>query len=134
MSAAPVLETRRKVVAALRADSGLLALVPAAQIFGEKSQSSSWPFLRCSEFEGEPLFRVIGNVHAFSRTAFADEAHQLIEAAGNALDGAVLVLADGRKAHVRVTSSRMLADPEESTAWHGILSIAAEIPKDCTGA
>lgn len=131
MSSAPVLETRRKVVAALKADAALTALVPGAQIYGPKTDSRLSPFISCREFESDGTTRVIGNVHAFSRATFDDEAHQILEAASEAINHKVLVLAGGRKAHVLVTGSRMLADPEESTAWHGILALSIEIPKDC---
>ena len=132
MSSAPVLATRRVIVAALKADAALAALVPSGRIFGEKSESKGWPYIRCSEFEGDGSYLVLGNVHSFSRAAFSDEAHQMNEAASEALDGAVLELADGRRANVRVTATRLLADPEESTAWHGVCSIEIDVPRDCT--
>ncbi len=135
MSSAPLLATRRAIVAALKADAALTALVPAGRIFGEKSKSNAWPFVRCSEFEGGPLYSlapVAANIHAFSKSAFSDEAHQLIEAIGAALDGTVLELADGRRAHVQIASTRVMQDPDESSAWHGVASIAISIPKDCT--
>ncbi len=132
MSAAPVLLCRRAIVAALKADPALTALVPSGQIFGEKSRSDAWPFIRCSEFEGEPFYRVIGNIHGFSRAPFADEAHDIAARVAEAIDGAVVDLADGRKAYIDVTATRLLPDPEESTAWHSICTVSIEIPKGCT--
>lgn len=40
------LELRRAVVAHLRADAALIALVPAAKIFGEFATSEDYPFIR----------------------------------------------------------------------------------------
>ena len=40
-------------------------------------------------------------------------------------------LADGRKANVDVSRTRILPDPDEQSAWHGIVSIVATIARDC---
>lgn len=132
MSAAPVLEVRRALIAHLKADASLTSLVPAGRIYGEKSESGSWPFIRCGEFEGAPFYEVIGNIHGFSRDAFADQAHEINARVGAALDGAVLTLSDGRRANVVVQQTRLIPDPEESSAWHSVCSILATIAKDCT--
>lgn len=131
MSAAPVLEVRQAIVAALKADAVLTALVPAASIYGEKSSSQAWPFIRCSEFEGAPRYTVIGNIHTFTRSKFSDTAHQGNARVGAALDSAVLTLSDGRRANIEVTATRVLPDPDEADAWHGICSILATIAADC---
>lgn len=132
MSAAPALEVRQAIVAALKADAVLTALVPAARIYGERSERSGWPFIRCSEFEGAPRYQVVGNVHTFTRSKFADTAHQGNARVGAALDSAVLTLSDGRRANIEVTATRVLEDPDEKDAWHGICSILATIAADCT--
>lgn len=132
MSAAPILATRRKVVARLKADATVTVLLPAGQIFGERSDADTpWPFSRCGEFEGEPGHVVRGNVHVFSKSDFTDEVAAITEAIGTSLDGAVIELADGRKANVSVSRTRILPDPDEQSAWHGIVSIVATIARDC---
>jgi hypothetical protein len=133
MSAAPILDTRRKVVARLKADATVIALLPAGQIFGERSDAASpWPYSRCGEFEGEPGHAVRGNVHVFSKAEFTDEVAGIVEAIGTSLDSVVLELADGRRAHVELIRTRILPDPDEQSAWHGIVTILATIPRDCT--
>lgn len=134
MSAAPILAVRRAIVAALKADAALTALVPEGRIFGEKTETGSWPFIRCSEFESDGSELVLGNIHVFSRKPFADEAHQASELVGLLLDDLVLELADGRRAHVVVGATRLIADPEESTAWHSITSVQVDVPRDCSEA
>lgn len=132
MSAAPILATRRKVVARLKADGVVTALLPAGQIYGERSDAATpWPFARCGEFEGEPGHAVRGNVHVFSKAEFTDEVAAIVEAIGTSLDSAVLILADDRRAHVELIRTRILPDPDEQSAWHGIVTILATIPKDC---
>lgn len=132
MSAPPILAVRRETVARLKADFDLTALLPAAQIFGERSdRTTPWPYCRCSEFEGEPGYRVRGNVHVFSKATFTDEVAEITEAVGTALDGAVLLLGDGRRAHLQLVGTRILSDPIEQSAWHGIASILATVMRDC---
>lgn len=132
MSAPPILYFRRKVVARLKADSVVTALLPAGRIFGERSDpSTAWPFSRCGEFEGERGYAVRGNIHVFSKADFTDEVNQIVEVIATSLDGAVIELEDGRKANVDLERTRILADPVEQSAWHGIVSIVATIARDC---
>ena len=132
MSAAPIIPFRRKVVAHLKADSVVTALMPAGRIYGERSDAETdWPFSRCGEFEGEPGHIVRGNIHVFSKSDFTDEVGGIIEAIGTSLDRAVIELADGRKAHVEVERTRILPDPAEQSAWHGIVTVVATIKRPC---
>lgn len=131
MSVPPLIPFRRKVVARLKADVVVTALLPAGRIYGERSDAdTAWPFSRCGEFEGT-FEEVRGNVHAFSKGDFTDEVGGIVEAISTSLDGAVIELADGRKAHVSVERTRILPDPAEQSAWHGIVSVVAAIKKDC---
>ncbi len=72
-----------------------------------------------------------GNVHIFSKGDFDDEAQEITEAIAASLDGAVLTLADGRTAHVAIVRTRMLPDPAEQSAWHGIVETVTRIERDC---
>lgn len=133
MSAAPILAVRKALVTHLKADLVVTAALPAARIFGERADSSAWPFSRMGEFEGNRLGQdVSGNIHVFSKGEFSDEAATLTELIGNSVDGAVLALADGRRCIVELANTRLLADPEEQSAWHGIASIVANVTRDCT--
>lgn len=135
MSAAPKLATRRALVTFLKADVPLIAVLPAARIFGEKAASDvQWPYARMAEFEsgGDPEHIINANVHVHSKADFTDEVAQICELMETALDGAVLTLADGSRANVDVNSSRIIGDPDERSAWHGIISIEVRVPKDCT--
>lgn len=131
---APLIPFRRKLVARLKADAVVTALLPAGRIYGERSDAdTAWPFSRCGEFEGT-FEEVTGNVHAFSKSDFTDEVGGIVEAISSSLDGAVIELADGRKAHVTVDRTRILPDPAEQSAWHGIVMIVAKVKKDCDAA
>lgn len=133
MSVAPILQTREALVVFLKSQATVTAILPADQIFGERSNAGAWPFSRMGEFEGiRPRHGVRGNVHVFSKEEFTNEVNRIVERIGDVLDGAVLGLEDGRQAYVDVVSTRILPDPEEQSAWHGILAIEVTIPKDCT--
>lgn len=135
MSAAPKLATRRGLVTHLKADVPLVAVLPAARIFGEKAAPDvQWPYLRMGEFEagGEPRHLINCNIHVHSKSDFTDECAQILELAELSLDSAVLTLGDGSRANVSVNSSRIIDDPDERSAWHGILSIEVRVAKDCT--
>lgn len=134
MRAAPILLTRRALVAYLKADSSVTGQLPAAQIFGERAaQDTPWPFSRMGEFEGTRRGQDIrGNVHVFSKGDFTDEVASLVELIATSLDSAVLTLSDGSRCVVTIEATRILPDPEEQSAWHGIIELLATIEADCT--
>lgn len=129
------LQLRRAIVAHLKADPGLLAIVPQAQQHGERSPAKpTFPFTRYGVAETLPAraqcwdgVRVTFPIHAFSKTRFTDEVHGINAAIAAALDGAVLALGDGGRAHVRWLNSRILPDPREADVFHGIVSFEATV-------
>lgn len=134
MSAAPKLATRRALVTHLKADAPLIAVLPAGRIFGEKAASDvQWPYIRMGEFEsgGDPEHIINCNVHVHSKSDFTDEVLQICELAEGALDGAVLTLAGGERANVDVNLTNIIGDPDERSAWHGIISLEVRVARDC---
>lgn len=134
MSAPPILALRRTIVAHLKADETVIAVLPAARQFGERSQDLGWPFSRVGEFEGAPGHEIRGAVHVFSKGDFTDEVNTIVERIATSLDGAVLTLDEdvARRANIALLGTRVIPDGAEQSAWHGIVTILATIARDCT--
>jgi hypothetical protein len=61
------LDLRKAVVARLKADAGLIALVPAERVFGEQpSALPAWPFVRYGE-DSVRAFSADLPIHSFSK-------------------------------------------------------------------
>lgn len=126
---------RQAIVAHLKADAGLLALVAADDVHGERSGANpNFPFTRYGVADVLPEkaqcwdgMRVAFPIHSFSKSPFTDEVHGINAALAAALDGTVLTLDDGGKAHVRWTGSTILPDPTESDVFHGIARFEATV-------
>lgn len=135
MSAPPILALRRSIVAHLKADATVVAVLPAARQFGERSTAGSWPFSRVGELEGEPGHEIVGAIHVFSKAEFTDEVWLILERIGESLDSAVLYLGDapgeGPKANLELVRTRVIPDAAEQSAWHGIATIRARVERDC---
>lgn len=136
MSAPPILETRQAIVVHLKADVTIApALLPAAQIFGERSEDLGWPFIRCDSFDALPGHEIEGVIHVFSKADFTDETATILKRIGDSLDSKVLYLGDepfeGAKANVELRRTRIIPDAAEQGAWHGMAFIRATVARDC---
>lgn len=127
---------RQATVSHLKADGPLLAIVGTADnVHGERSGAApAFPFTRYGVAETLPAraqcwdgVRVAFPIHSFSKQPFTDEAHGMNAAVAQALDGAVLALDDGGKAHIAWLGSTVLPDPVESDVFHGISRFEATI-------
>lgn len=137
MSAPPILAARRAIVRTMLADPVLTASAVGTRIYGERTQPSElvWPFVRCDGVVAIPNWRINALVHAFSKGPFTDEVHYLTEIIADLFDAAVLDLQSGdRRAFVNVANARVIRDGAEADAWHGIVTIQLEVPKDCLAA
>lgn len=132
MKAPPILGTREALVVFMKANTEIGLVLDPARIYGERSDpDGAWPFSRMGEFEGAREV-INGNVHVFSKSIVTDEVDGIVEVIATQLDGTVLELeTDSRRVNIEVTRTRRLADPEERSAWHGIIAIQATIAKDC---
>lgn len=133
MQAPPIKGVREALVTRLKASAPVTALLPAAQIYGERSDPKTpWPFSRMGEFDGSPGQVVVGNVHVFSKSIVTDEVNDIAEVIGTDLDGAVLQLeADGRRIHVELVGARTMQDSTEQSGWHAVVAIRCTIKRDC---
>lgn len=138
---------RRAVLARLKADAALTALVPAAAFFpGTTPAERPWPFGRMDGFSSTPLdgFCMAGAtvsflVHFFARgreqggveiETAEDHASRIGSAAKLALHNRRLAIDGGGSALVRVRSSRLLQDAEEGGAYHCVLACEARALAD----
>lgn len=136
-------EVRRAVLAHMKADAGLTALVPAAAIHPSTTPADpSWPFTRFdaaqsiprdgSCFAGAELTFLL---HAFAKPRYQGEA--MVETAEDhaaRIGSAVKVAVHNRRlacadttALVRVRSVRLLIDGDEADAYHAIVSCSAKV-------
>ena len=128
------LALRQAVIATLRGNGQLTAIVPAARNYGMRSPAEpTWPFTRYGAPDALPLRAqcldgaTIGfSVHGFSNEQFEDECANINAAVSAALDDKVLDLG-GPKAHVIWRGSQIVADAAEADAWHGINRFEAAV-------
>lgn len=124
------LPLRQAIVATLRADSDLIAIVPPESNYGMRSPASvTFPFTRYGSPDSQP-FRaqcldgatVAFTVHSFSKADYEDECADINAATARALDGKSLDLDAGfpAKAHVVWVGSQIVADAADASIWHGI--------------
>lgn len=125
------LPLREAAVTRLKATGGLTALVPEARVYGMRTLGTlTWPFTRY----GSPDAGAAGQgseidftVHAFSKQAFEDECANICANIVEGLDGAVLTLTGGEKAHVSWRRTQIIPDAAEANAWHGIVQLRARV-------
>jgi hypothetical protein len=137
---------RRAVLAKLKGDAGLLALVPANAMnpVAVAGTEPKWPFMRldapvtrrfraaCAERSGI----VAVDIHAFAKSRYSatgavietaeDHASQIGEAIETALADQHLTLEGGADAHVSLNDIRLLQDSEPD-AFHWFAQITARV-------
>ncbi|MBI1179104.1 MAG: DUF3168 domain-containing protein [Alphaproteobacteria bacterium] len=129
------LEVRKAVIPRLRASSSLTALVPAERIYPPRTPAEpDWPFIRYGQPDTAP-FRATGidgaeidfSVHTFSKAPGEDEASRINAAVVATLDGAVLDLPGGFKAHITWTGGQVIPDGGDPDAWHAFSTFRARV-------
>lgn len=134
MARSYILPLREAIVAHLKDDTNVTTEVDASYIFGMRSPSKVWDdtakFVRC----GPPDERQRGSsadldisLHAFVKATFDDECAVIVDKLTASLDGRVLTLDGGEKAHLNARTSTVMADSAEADAWHGIARFAARV-------
>lgn len=136
-----LLPVRRAMLTVMKADAGLIALVPAARIYPQSPPASpEWPFVKTGSPSGVPLrascidgMEVICAVHAFSKgrrtgkrliETAEDHAARIGAAIAAALDGQKIEIAAGA-ATIKWTGSQLLQDRDEAGAFHTIQNFRA---------
>lgn len=139
------LPIRRASLAELKADTALLALVPAASMYPQTvSASPAWPFVKMGSPSGQPIRAacVDGNEGIFAVHGFAkprtngsgqvvetaeDHAARIGAAIASALDRKVLTLDGGQRARLLWTNSQLLMDGGEADAFHAVVNFAVRV-------
>lgn len=135
----PSLSVRGKIVAALKADAQLTAIVPAARIYPSKvAAGQEWPFIRvplavatAAELDGGSGSELSGVVHCFAKIgsdvldpeARAATINLHIVRVLSQMDA--IELDDGESIGVHATQWQVMSDPAEADAYHGIVSYLA---------
>lgn len=131
------LSVRSGMLAILKADAPMVALVPKASMFTQWTEAvPAYPFIRSGPPAGIPIRgacldgqEITVALHGFSngvRNASGqiilpaeDQAGQIGAAMAKALDRKVIVLPTGR-AGIRWTGGQLLQDPEETQVFHTV--------------
>lgn len=135
----PSLSVRGKIIAALKSDADLIAIVPAARIYPSKTPSTVvWPFIRVpmltgtvAEFDGGSGSEQSGVIHCFTKLATGNPDPEAQAATINRhmvriLGGIDDVdLGQGEAMGINVVQTQVLMDPAEADAFHGIVSVRA---------
>lgn len=131
MASDPTLPLRQAIVAHLRADSAMTAVLAADHLHGERTPATvEWPFVRYGQAE---IGQTGGFVplHAFSKATFTDEVATIAAALVASLDGVTLILTDGRKATLDWGGTQVIPDAAEADAWHAIVRMGVTVPRTC---
>lgn len=135
----PSLSVRGKIIAALKADLQLAAIVPAARVYPSKPPASlTWPFIRVpllvatpDELDGGSGSRHVGVIHCFTKAGpgvpdaeaqAADINRHIVRIVSNIDE---TPLDDGESVGVHVRQSQVIPDPDETDASHGIVRVEA---------
>ena len=130
MSHDPALPLQAALVASLRGDSAVAALVDA-RVFDEVPQQAAFPYIALGDLQGL-VFRAdqyrgtdaTWTLHAWSRAQGSVEVKQILAAMREALDGTALTVTGFRLVSLLVDESRSFLDQDGKT-HHGVLTIRA---------
>lgn len=141
-------EIRRTVLAQMKANSGLVALVDPDDIYPSTVRAAhGWPFVRWDGPASVPIeasgingAEVTFMVHAFAKARLSsgsivetaeDHCSRITSAIAACLHRSrIIVGGAGGEAMLRVASVRSMMDGAEKDSWHGIVNVVAR----CTGA
>lgn len=135
----PSLSVRGKIIAALKTDAALTAIVPAARIYPGKSPASPlFPFIRVpmligtvAELDDGSGSEHAGMIHCFTKLsatvpdpeAQAATINRHIVRIVSQIDDTPLD--DGESLGVHVTQTQVIEDGAEADAYHGVVSVRA---------
>ena len=134
---------RRAVLARLKADAGLTALIPAASLFGQDAgHAPSMPFAKLGpaftrrrKMAGSDGGVISFDVHAFARAREVagavvetgeDHASRIGAAIETALNDTNITLEDGSNAHIRLSDMQLMQD-DEPGAFHYLAQVNAKV-------
>jgi len=138
MTIDPTIYARQKVIAALKADAALTAIVPAARIYPQKTPDQpTFPFIRMGALSFVPVRgdggaggQVTGAVHCFTK-ASATTPDAEVQAAtiqrrmAEVIEAMNDIDASGLQLSVHVTGGQLLMDSAEADCFHGLVTFDA---------
>lgn len=136
-------EVRRAVLARMKADTDLTALVPAASIHASTVPANpAWPFIRWDAPQSIPRgvactqgADVSFMLHCFAKPRESggavvetaeDYASRITSAMKKALHRTRFSI-EGGTVHLVVRSTRSMMDGDEADAWHGLVNVVARV-------
>lgn len=124
----PSLAVRGQIIAALKADAALTAIVPAGRIYPAKSPASPvWPFIRLGSLTATPLrldcgggAEVSGIVHSFTK---ASASVPDPEAQAMTIDSHIARIIEAMDDGV-IGNPQVIEDGAEADAYHGLVPVS----------
>lgn len=132
------LPVRKATLRLLKSDFAITSRVPATRIYPQSPTAQpDWPFIRFGAPIASPLrmscvdsSEIDVAIHVFAKGSATlsaeDEAAQIGALVAAALDRTV-DLDDGGTIRLTWLGSQLLQDPEEASAYHGIVSVRARV-------
>ena len=124
--------TRLAILARLKADSGVTALVPSARIYPSRTPATlTWPFIKMGVINDTPYRpsgaigsqNLIGTVHIFTKASASvldaeNQCHLIRREVIRSID-AMGSIGD---LYIRYDGGTVLQDGDESDAYHGVVN------------
>ena len=125
--------TRLAILARLKADSGITAIVPSARIYPSRTPATlTWPFIKLGVINDTPYRpsgaigsqNLIGTVHIFTKTSASVldaeyQCHLIRREVIRAID-AMGAISNGL--YIRYDGGTVLQDGDDADAYHGVVN------------
>lgn len=125
------LALRKAIVTVLRADATIAAAC-GSRVLDYVPDPPAFPYIRygvdiVSPFEATGVAGgdIAVTIHVFTHGNSTDQAKSLMKAVLKALDERPLVLSDGYLIDIAFAGSRLIADQDVASAYHGIVEFTA---------
>jgi hypothetical protein len=138
MTIDPTIYTRQKVIAALKADATLTAIVPAARIYPQKTPDQpTFPFIRMGALSFQPLRgdggaggQATGAVHCFTKASASTpdaeaQAASIQRRMAEVIDAINDMDVNNLQLSIHVTGGQLLMDAAEADCFHGLVNFDA---------
>ncbi len=129
---------RKAILARLKADSGLTALVPAARIYPSRTPAAlTWPYIKLGVINDLPYRpsgasgsqNLFGTVHVFTKSSATsldaeNQCHQIRKELMRILDAQSSIAVTGGKFSLHYDGGTVMQDGDEADAYHGVVNWA----------
>ena len=129
---------RKAILARLKADSGLTALVPAARIYPSRTPAAlAWPYIKLGVINDLPYRpsgasgsqNLVGTVTVFTKSSATSldsekQCHQIRKELMRILDTQSSIPLTGGKFNLHYDGGTVMQDGDEADAYHGVVNWA----------